>query len=407
MAGLSEPVVYNIDVPMSLKKKESAIIPIANLTVTGVKVLQYDPKASEVNAAKCIHIWNSTTSVFAPGTVCVLEEGRFLALSPFSPMLPNDDQLIPYGFDSSVSVFRTFPSEFQVNKTVGVQFNIQKQGTKDKPKELILTHHVVKATQYVVKNNSTLRNIDKFYIDHTADPSLGGFVIKTTENCIKSVTGWSRYQFSIPAQKEITFLVIEEATHSTSVLLSALTSLITFITRTAPTLLESKVLSQGVLDEVKNVVFQAELVSILRKIQQSDQITDRLVKSWKEGYLIGNEKKVLLPQKLLDVVSQIVELERKMSEASYKVNNHNEYIKKVFLNQDRLRENIKSMEKVHNSSLVDRYLKDLSVEEDSLIRTRAVIDQLEEEKLKLQEEVKNWKHLASLEAAALIASLDA
>ena len=49
----------------------------------------------------------------------------------------------------------------------------------------------------------------------------------------------------------------------------------------------------------------------------------------------------------------------------------------TFQNQDRLRQNLKSLEKHGNSALVKRYLKDMSCEEDDLIKKRKDIESLE------------------------------
>ena len=49
----------------------------------------------------------------------------------------------------------------------------------------------------------------------------------------------------------------------------------------------------------------------------------------------------------------------------------------TFQNQDRLRQNLKSLEEHGNSALVKRYLKDMSCEEDDLIRKRKEIESLE------------------------------
>jgi hypothetical protein len=54
-------------------------------------------------------------------------------------------------------------------------------------------------------------------------------------------------------------------------------------------------------------------------------------------------------------------------------------MERVHANQSRLRENIKSIEKVSSSKLVDRYLADLDKEEDDLIATRKKIDALQKE----------------------------
>ena len=47
----------------------------------------------------------------------------------------------------------------------------------------------MQTTQYNLKNNSTDKAVEKFYIDHTADASHGGYVITTKEKVIKAVTG--------------------------------------------------------------------------------------------------------------------------------------------------------------------------------------------------------------------------
>ena len=52
------------------------------------------------------------------------------------------------------------------------------------------------------------------------------------------------------------------------------------------------------------------------------------------------------------------------------------HIKEAFTNQERLRQNIMSLEKVKNQSLIDRYCRDLDREEDELIAARKVIDQM-------------------------------
>jgi hypothetical protein len=62
--------------------------------------------------------------VLAPGVVSVLEGGRFVGQSPFTPMLPGDDQLVPYGLDSTVSISRSFPAkgQFTVTQAVDIEY---------------------------------------------------------------------------------------------------------------------------------------------------------------------------------------------------------------------------------------------------------------------------------------------
>lgn len=58
---------------------------------------------------------------------------------------------------------------------------------------------------------------------------------------------------------------------------------------------------------------------------------------------------------------------------------HRSHINKIVANQEGLRSNIKSLEKVSNTTLVDRYIRDLDSQEDDLIATQSLMDQLAED----------------------------
>ena len=58
---------------------------------------RYDRKENEVNAVRNIHLFNSSDKIFAPGSIAVLDGGLFSGQSLFTPLVPGDDTLIPYG----------------------------------------------------------------------------------------------------------------------------------------------------------------------------------------------------------------------------------------------------------------------------------------------------------------------
>ena len=98
-----------------------------------------------------------------------------------------------------------------------------------------------------------------------------------------------------------------------------------------------------------------------------------------------------------------------LTEGQRKVKARNATIAETFKNQDRLRENIRSLEKVGQNALTTRYLKDLDKEEDGLIAMRREIAGLEEKdaalraamaaaQLKLAAEVKRLRDEAAAEA---------
>lgn len=90
MSGLAKHVIYDISVPVTILAKESSLVPIFSHAVKGDLVLVFDPRISELNAVRAVHLKNSTGQVLAPGLIAVLEDGRFVAQTQFTPMLPGN-----------------------------------------------------------------------------------------------------------------------------------------------------------------------------------------------------------------------------------------------------------------------------------------------------------------------------
>jgi hypothetical protein len=94
MSGLSEHVVYTINTPVTIRSRESALVTVNKWQMDAQLVLYYDPKINDLNAIKAVHLRNNSGVVLAPGSIAVLDNGRFVAQCAFTPMLPDDDQLI-------------------------------------------------------------------------------------------------------------------------------------------------------------------------------------------------------------------------------------------------------------------------------------------------------------------------
>ncbi|CAF4574847.1 unnamed protein product, partial [Rotaria magnacalcarata] len=71
-------------------------------------------------------------------------------------------------------------------------------------------------------------------------------------------------------------------------------------------------------------------------------------------------------------------------ELDTKIKSREVHIKSIFENQERIRQNIKSLEKIDKSELMIRYLKDLNTEEDDLQQTRREIKAMQDEYSKNQ-----------------------
>ena len=82
---------------------------------------------------------------------------------------------------------------------------------------------------------------------------------------------------------------------------------------------------------------------------------------------------------LLKTCEQYQALESQAESAKRTLQAHQSHVEKIYESQKRIRENIKAMEKMPTSTLVQRYMDDLNKEEDDLIATREATEKLEGE----------------------------
>jgi len=370
MSGIGDHVVYNIRIPVTIYASESAIVPIESVTLSGHRVLVYDPKVNELNASRAVHIFNTTDLTLAPGSLSILEKRQFFGQNQFTPMLPGDDQLITYGEDSTLSIIRSFPKHDPVLMQVNITYD-----TLSNPNGCELVYAVIKETKYVIKNHSQDKSVDKFYIDHSADSRHGGYVVTTETNCIKSVMGFSRFQFTFQPQEERVFAVKEKATYKESR---------STIYRIKSFLASKTIIGKDVESKLKEIIKKSEIRSTLQKIKRMN-FTEQELRNWNINYYEKTFTKEILGE-ATKWFSDKAEAKKKLNT----IKSHKEHISQVFTNQQRLRENIKSMgDQMQKSDLVNRYLDDLNKEEDDLIQTRRNIKQLEKDHLVLVTANKN------------------
>jgi len=249
-----------------------------------------------------------------------------------------------------------------------------------------------KSTCYSI-SNSSVKNIKALYIEHCAGNDFGGFVITTSDNSIKSVTGFSRFQFSLEGKEAKIFHVTEEANYNTKHFSAS--SLVEFTNRSAKSLLERKILTKDTFIGILSIIKQSEQKDAYRKIENLN-FNENDVKRWESGLSFKFDvttdfefDPTYIPPTLLQKLNQQIELKARTAIINAEIRAQEDAIAQVFKNQNRLRDNIKSLEKVENKELVNRYLKDLNKEEDELLLTRARISELQVELSNVEKTIKN------------------
>jgi ubiquitin len=376
--GLAEHVLYEVQDKVTIRAKETAIVPVASRGIRGERVLVYDPKSSEVNVKRAVHLYNTTDEVFANGSINVLEGGRMVAQCQFAPMIPNDDQIIELGEDTTLSVSRSQPSEAQKDEVTEV--SLVYAGGDSGPKGVsscALHHRKTVTTRYVIKNNG-LRHVPCMYIEHTARVDHGGFEIKSTERCVKQVTGWARYRLDVQPESEVELQVIEEANYTEALRMTD-DCISKFLADRAQPLLERKILCEEVIKTLQLRQECLRLGALLTALTRPADISEEQLIHWERRDWSNDTNRVQAEVKeLLADRRKLRDLEGEKKELARKQGLSKDRVKKIFENQARLRDNIKSMENVRTGSLLDRYMSDMDREENDLIETRQRIEEAEE-----------------------------
>jgi hypothetical protein len=231
--------------------------------------------------------------------------------------------------------------------------------------------------------------VRKFYIDHVADSSLGGYVVTTKKRCIKSVMGFSRFELTLEPQQEIEFIVDEQAQHSKPMYEVAALEL--FLEKQVPELLQATLIEDTTVSLVKKMIAHKFIQQVFRHMINSS-ITDSQIRTW-------TPKRDLIPTLLFDKAINIIDIQTMLRDLQKRIQSREAHIESIFENQERIRQNIKSLEKINKSALLVRYLKDLNTEEDELQETRreikAMQDECNQKQLELEDKQVSFKFEAT------------
>jgi hypothetical protein len=366
LQGLGEHVVYDIEAPVSLRGGQRAVLEIARVVLAGRRVLWYDPRENEVNAVRCVHVTNDSGLVLAPGAVSVVDGGKFVGQSQLAPMVPGDDALVPYGQDSTVMVQRVLEPARQSTSVAGVAA----VRAKGRLVGCAVSHRQVRATTYRVRNNAA-RAVEALLVDHTAGAEHGGFVVTTTDGCVKSAVGFARFRLALGPHGEAELVVREEATYETR--------------HTAVDEIRSRVLGDRGLQEAG--LLPAELRAELLGLVQASALRERLravalsgragddaarreLDAAADGALAADPEARAAVAALAAAAAAAAAKGKEAAAARQRLAAVVQGMEGIATNQARLRENLERLKEHAASALVRRYLDDMNRDEDEIAAAR-------------------------------------
>ncbi len=188
---------YEIEHPVTIRRNQSALVPIVLRSFEGRPVLLYNKETRADNPMRCVEFKNTTGLTLEGGPVTVLEGGSYVGEAMLETIKPDDQRLVPYAVELGVHVLDNIDSHDDRVHRVVIR------------KGQLRTHYLqVQQTTYTFNNKSETEQI--VYLDH-ARPGKEWKLFETPEPHEITENYW-RFRFAIAPKKATAFVVKQKHT---------------------------------------------------------------------------------------------------------------------------------------------------------------------------------------------------
>lgn len=141
---VGESFRYVMKTPVTLKRHESAMLPIVNDPIKGEKVYIFNPAVHAKHPLAGLKLTNSTELHFQQGPITVFDGGEYAGDARITDIPPGSTRLVSYAMDLDTEVVATS----RLADRVLVGLSIREGG-------LLLKHLATRKSQYVIKNSGS------------------------------------------------------------------------------------------------------------------------------------------------------------------------------------------------------------------------------------------------------------
>lgn len=307
---------YQISNPVTVKRNQSALVPILHTDLEGRRVAVYNPEIRAKNPMSAVRLRNTTGLTLEGGPVTVLEDEQYVGESMLETMKPDEERLVPYSVELGCVITLDDHSE-----TRDVHFARIAGG------KLHLHRYRIRRRIYVIVNK-TDRKLDLF-LEHRFAP---GSELADTPAPADKTDHYYRFRFDVLPKNTTKFVVNE-----------------------------------------KGEEFEALAVHNANRDQLRFWFESRYIDATTSQAL---EECVQLYEKAAALVRRVQERDKEVGE--------------IFQDQERLRKNLQALGSSQDEKgLRERYVADLSRDEDRVAQCRAETKTMREEKDRLEEELRS------------------
>jgi hypothetical protein len=183
---------YEIEHPVTIRRNQSALVPIVLRPFEGRPVLLYNKATRAENPMRCVEFTNTTGLTLEGGPLTVLEGGSYVGEAMLETTKPDDQRLVPYAVELAVTVLDNVDShDDKVSRVVIRKGTLKAQYTQ------------VRQTTYSFNNKSDAEQT--VYLDH---PRTGKeWKLFDTPEPHEVTENYWRFRFALPPKKVTQFVV--------------------------------------------------------------------------------------------------------------------------------------------------------------------------------------------------------
>jgi hypothetical protein len=186
---------YEIEHPVTIRRNQSALVPIVLRAFEGRPVLLHNRDTRPSNPMRCVEFKNTTGLTLEGGPVTVLEGGSYVGEAMLDTLKPGEERLVPYAVELGVSVLDNVDSHKEDVHRVVLRDN-----------RLTTYRTQVQKTTYHFDNKSD--HEQTVYLDHPRGSA--DWHLADTQEPREVTENYWRFRFALPAKKVTPFAVRQQ-----------------------------------------------------------------------------------------------------------------------------------------------------------------------------------------------------
>ena len=205
-AEIGDNFQYEIQVPVTVKRQQSALVPILQTEFAGKRVALFNSEVREKNPMSAICFKNTTGLMLEGGPITVFDQETYQGEAMLETMKPDEQRLIPFSVELGCVISQDHRSEQR-----GVHRITIVNGVAE------LHSYQLKRTVYFIDNKTD--RTQELYLDHRFAP---GWELEEPELEPQITEHFYRFQLEASPQQTTRFTITEKGKDRESVAISKL-----------------------------------------------------------------------------------------------------------------------------------------------------------------------------------------